>query len=185
MPPVQGTGKTPTNIANPNMPSTGKPSSVAGDKATPTKTTTPVAKKATPASAGAGADTDSAAQVAQSDPAKAIEKLETRTKAVNANNVARVANSQLTSNDEKLHPLVSLKTGKTLEKFPETSKDIQKLTRMLIAQLSLRVLVVSADMQVVINVDNMLSNLEADRAGNEAAKRERLRVQIGLKPNPA
>jgi len=86
-----------------------------------------VAKKATPAG---GADADSAAQVAQNDPAKAIEKLETKTKAVNANNVARVANSQLTSNDEKLHPLMSLKTGKTLDKFPDTSKDIQKLTRM-------------------------------------------------------
>ena len=123
MPPVQGTGKTPTNIANPNRPSPSKPSSVASDN----RGTTPVAKKATPAG---GADADSAAQVAQNDPAKAIEKLETKTKAVNANNVARVANSQLTSNDEKLHPLMSLKTGKTLDKFPDTSKDIQKLTRM-------------------------------------------------------
>lgn len=47
----------------------------------------------------------------------------------NANNIARVANSQLTSNDEKLHPLMSLKTGKPLEKFPATSKDIDKLSR--------------------------------------------------------
>lgn len=46
----------------------------------------------------------------------------------NANNVARVANSQLASNSEKLHPLVSLKTGKALDKFPETSKDIEKLS---------------------------------------------------------
>lgn len=37
----------------------------------------------------------------------------------------------------------------------------------------------------VINVDNMLSALEADRSGNEAAKREKLRLQIGLKPSPA
>jgi hypothetical protein len=38
---------------------------------------------------------------------------------------------------------------------------------------------------LVIQVDNMLLGLEADRAGNEAAKREKLRLQIGLKPNPA
>ena len=49
----------------------------------------------------------------------------------NANNIARVANSQLTSSDEKLHPLVSLKTGKPIEKFPGTSKEIEKLTCML------------------------------------------------------
>jgi len=38
---------------------------------------------------------------------------------------------------------------------------------------------------LVLQVDNMLLGLEADRAGNEAAKREKLRLQIGLKPNPA
>lgn len=103
MAPVQGTGKAP-NIANPNMPS-----------------------KA-PSVAGSAAPTESAAAVAKDDPAKAIEKLETRTKAVNANNVARVANSHLTSNDAKLNPLVSLKTGKPLDKFPESSAGIAKLT---------------------------------------------------------
>lgn len=41
------------------------------------------------------------------------------------------------------------------------------------------------DIFPVINVDNMLSALEADRSGNEAAKREKLRLQIGLKPSPA
>lgn len=46
----------------------------------------------------------------------------------NANNIARVANSQLTSNDEKLHPLLSLKTGKPVEKFPLTSAGIPKLS---------------------------------------------------------
>lgn len=106
MPPVQGTGKAP-NIANPNMPSTSKAPSVAGS----------------------AAPTESAAAVAKDDPVKAIEKLEIRTKAVNTNNVARVANSHLTSNDAKLHPLVSLRTGKPLDKFPEASKDIAKLTR--------------------------------------------------------
>jgi hypothetical protein len=38
---------------------------------------------------------------------------------------------------------------------------------------------------VVVNVDNMLNALDAERSGSEAAKREKLRVQIGLKPNPA
>ena len=179
MPPVQGTGKTPTNISNPNMPSNGK--------VAPSTGTTPVSKKATPSTAGpAETSTDSAASAAKDDPHKAIEKLETRTKAVNANNVARVANSQLTSNDEKLHALTSLKTGKVLEKFPETSKDIQKLTRKSRDSNGFALHRHNADkLNTVINIDNMLNNLEADRAGNEAAKRERLRVQIGLKPNPA
>lgn len=106
MPPVQGTGKAP-NIANPNMPTApSKAASVAGSVAA----------------------SESPAAIAKDDPVKAIEKLETRTKAINANNVARVANSHLTSNDAKLHPLVSLRTGNTLDKFPQTSKDIAKLT---------------------------------------------------------
>ena len=106
MPPVQGTGKAP-NIPNPNMPTApSKASSVAGS----------------------AAPSESPAAIAKDDPVKAIEKLETRTKAINANNVARVANSHLTSNDAKLHPLVSLRTGNTLDKFPQTSKDIAKLT---------------------------------------------------------
>jgi hypothetical protein len=40
-------------------------------------------------------------------------------------------------------------------------------------------------MSLVVNVDNMLNALDAERSGSEAMKRERLRVQIGLKPNPA
>ena len=107
MPPVQGTGKAP-NIANPNMP------------------TAPASKASSVA--GSVAASESPAAIAKDDPVKAIEKLETKTKAVNANNVARVANSHLTSNDAKLHPLVSLRTGNTLDKFPQTSKDIAKLT---------------------------------------------------------
>ena len=46
----------------------------------------------------------------------------------NANNVARVANSQLSTNDEKLQPMKSLKTGKSIEKFPATSAGIAKLS---------------------------------------------------------
>lgn len=114
MPPVQGTGKTP-NIANPNLPSASKKAPSVASSTTTTNQT-------------AAAAPESATTVAKEDPAKAIEKLETRTKAVNANNVARVANSQLTSSDEKLYPLVSLKTNKPLDKFPETSKDLGKLT---------------------------------------------------------
>lgn len=40
-------------------------------------------------------------------------------------------------------------------------------------------------LNIVIAVDAMLSALEADRDGNEMEKREKLRLQIGLKPNPA
>jgi len=107
MPSVQGTGKAP-NIANPNMPTS-----------TPSKASSV---------AGSVAPSESPATIAKDDPVKAIEKLETRTKAVNANNVARVANSHLTSSDAKLSPLVSLRTGNVLDKFPQTSKDIAKLT---------------------------------------------------------
>ncbi|KAG9593392.1 hypothetical protein KCU77_g17020, partial [Aureobasidium melanogenum] len=117
-------------------------------------TTTPIKQAKAPAAPGG-----------QKDPLHMIEKLETKTKAVNANNVARVANSQLVSADDKLHPLLSLKNGKKLEKFPDTPKALAKLS--------------------VITVDAMLSALEADRDGNEMEKREKLRLQIGLKPNPA
>jgi len=83
---------------------------------------------------------------------------------------------------------VSLRTGKPLEKFPETSAGIAKLTcksfwccvgigRCFNADLVFVFLVVS--------IDNMLNALDAERSGNEATKREKLRVQIGLKPNPA
>jgi hypothetical protein len=112
MPPVQGNGKTP-NIANPNLPTT---------------TTTGPSSKAPSSVAGSADPTESAAATAKDNPAKAIEKLETRTKAVNTNNVARVANSHLISSDAKLHPLVSLRTGKPLEKFPDTSAGLTKLT---------------------------------------------------------
>ncbi|KAI4744534.1 hypothetical protein E4T50_05105 [Aureobasidium sp. EXF-12298] len=118
------------------------------------QTTTPV-KQAKPAAAAG----------AEKDPVRMIEKLETKTKAVNANNVARVANSQLVNADDKLHPLLSLKNGRTLEKFPDTPKALAKLS--------------------VTVVDAMLSALEADREGNEMVKREKLRLQIGLKANPA
>lgn len=39
--------------------------------------------------------------------------------------------------------------------------------------------------RAVTTVDAILLALEADRTGKETEKRERLRVQIGLKPNPA
>ncbi|THY75433.1 hypothetical protein D6C87_07142 [Aureobasidium pullulans] len=116
----------------------------------------------------------------EKDPVRMIEKLETKTKAV-------VANSQLTNADEKLHPLLSLKNGRTLEKFPDTSKALAKLSGELISYSPylismLRLLIV---VDVVTVVDAMLSALEADRTGNEMEKREKLRLQIGLKPNPA
>ncbi|KAI4722963.1 hypothetical protein E4T48_00745 [Aureobasidium sp. EXF-10727] len=117
-------------------------------------TTTPIKQAKAPAAAGS-----------EKDPVRMIEKLDIKTKAVNANNVARVANSQLVSADDKLHPLLSLKNGRPLDKFPETPKALAKLS--------------------VTVVDAMLSALEADRDGNEMVKREKLRLQVGLKPNPA
>ncbi len=94
---------------------------------TPAKTPQKQAGQAAKSTASSAAPS-TAGSTKGDDASKALEKLEIKTKAVNANNVARVANSQLTSNDEKLHPLVSLKTGKAIEKFPGTSKDIEKLT---------------------------------------------------------
>ncbi|PNS16529.1 hypothetical protein CAC42_263 [Sphaceloma murrayae] len=127
--------------------------------------TTP-AKLSTPAKAPSKAPSiASTSATSKDDPVEALKKLETKTKTVNANNVARVANSQLVSADEKLYPLLSLKTGKAIDKFPATPKDIAKLS--------------------VTVVDAILNTLEADRTGKEDEKREKLRVQIGLKPNPA
>lgn len=109
------------------------------------------AKDAKAKSAAASKAPSAAPSVAGGDDsAKAIEALTLKTKAVyddlrpaqidnssadlgdcsNANNIARVANSQLTSSNEKLHPLVSLKNNKALDKFPETSKEIEKLSCM-------------------------------------------------------
>ncbi|KAK1018462.1 hypothetical protein LTR54_001348 [Friedmanniomyces endolithicus] len=143
---------------------------MSANDSTPAKTPAQMAKPYGTAAAAAASKAKKAEpaapeSAAQNDSTKAIEKLEIKTKAVNANNIARVANSQLTANDEKLLPLVSLKTGKPMEKFPATSKDIEKLG--------------------LTYVDAILNGLEADRAGNEAVKKERLRLQIGLKPNPA
>ncbi|RMX83891.1 hypothetical protein D0869_04976 [Hortaea werneckii] len=108
--------------------------------------------------------TEQAADIANDDTVKAIEKLETRIKAVNANSIARVANSQITDPEEKLHPVLSLKTGKPIEKFPPTPASISKLG--------------------LTQIDTLLNTLDADRSGNEEAKRERLRLQVGLKPKP-
>ncbi|KAI6858232.1 hypothetical protein KC343_g15971 [Hortaea werneckii] len=108
--------------------------------------------------------TEQAADIATDDTVKAIEKLETRIKAVNANSIARVANSQRTDPEEKLHPFLSLKTGKPIEKFPPTPASISKLG--------------------LTQIDTLLNALDADRSGNEDAKRERLRLQVGLKPKP-
>ncbi|KAI7285416.1 hypothetical protein KC345_g1739 [Hortaea werneckii] len=108
--------------------------------------------------------TEQATDIANDDTVKAIEKLETRIKAVNANSIARVANSQMTDPEEKLHPLLSLKTGKPIEKFPPTPASISKLG--------------------LTQIDTLLNTLDADRSGNEDAKRERLRLQVGLKPKP-
>jgi hypothetical protein len=102
----------------------------------------------------------------------------------NANNVARVANSQLVSADDKLHPLLSLKNGRTLEKFPDTPKALAKLSGQFVFNQVILVCHWFCSKTVTV-VDAMLSALEADRTGNEMEKREKLRLQIGLKANPA
>ncbi|CAD0112261.1 unnamed protein product, partial [Aureobasidium uvarum] len=101
-------------------------------------TTTPIKQAKAPAAAGS-----------EKDPVRMIEKLDIKTKAV-------VANSQLVSADDKLHPLLSLKNGRPLTSFRD-AKGVGEAERA----------------------------LEADRDGNEMMKREKLRLQIGLKPNPA
>ncbi|KAI5200326.1 hypothetical protein E4T39_05733 [Aureobasidium subglaciale] len=126
----------------------------------------------------------SAAAGSEKDPLRLIEKLEVKTKAVNANNVARVANSHLVSADDRLHPLLSLKNGRTLEKFPESPRALAKLSGCS-PQASSSVNLANLNPIVVTLVDAMLSALEADRNGHEMEKRERLRLQIGLRPNPA
>ncbi|TKA29561.1 hypothetical protein B0A50_03574 [Salinomyces thailandicus] len=100
------------------------------------------------------------ADLAKTDAAKAMEKLEARTKAV----VARAANSHISDPDERLHLLLSLKNGKPIDKFPATPAGIPKLG--------------------LTQIDAMLNALDADRTGNEEVKRERLRLQMGLKAKP-
>ena len=53
--------------------------------------------------------------------------------------VAPVANSQSTADQEKLHSLYPLKTGKPIEKVSKTSKDIAELGRMSIISRITRV----------------------------------------------
>ncbi|KAI7162632.1 hypothetical protein KC349_g1921 [Hortaea werneckii] len=154
---AQPSPKNATNGQQPSKPltpaQTAKPYGTAAKNAA-----SPVTKKAESNA------TEQAADIANDDTVKAIEKLETRIKAVNANSIARVANSQMTDPEEKLHPLLSLKTGKPIEKFPPSPASISKLG--------------------LTQIDTLLNTLEADRSGNEDAKRERLRLQIGLKPKP-
>lgn len=103
--------------------------------------------------------------------------------------------------DDKLHPLLSLKTGKPIDRFPETSKGIARLTGTFYTpnlhansmplppettiDMSKRNRKTDKDDGLVTTVDAILLALEADRSGKEEEKRARLRVQIGLKPDPA
>jgi len=137
-----------------------------------------VTQTTTPTKSPAAADS----HIPTKDHEKAIKDLETKVKAINTNNIARTANSHLVSADEKLHPLVSLKTGRAIDRFPETSKGLSKLSRMYIVHHKWKT---HADLSQVTLVDAMLNALEADRTGKEDEKRERLRVLVGLKPNPA
>ncbi|CAK4034074.1 Hypothetical predicted protein [Lecanosticta acicola] len=137
----------------------------------PNKTPTPKAVPRKPAAVPAAKKSaesltgDSAAATAIEDTVKAIEKLEAKLTAINTNSVARVANSHITSADEALTPMVSLKTSKPLDKFPDTPKDIAKLT--------------------LVQINDLLTHLDTGKTGSEVARRERLRTQMGLKASPA
>lgn len=174
-------------MSNPKSPkplATNNPTASNGSNFSGTKKAPPATAKQT--AAAPTADT-SAATTAENDVVKAVEKLEIRTKAVNSNSVARVANSWLNSNDERLHTLYSLKTGKPLEKFPPSSREISKLSCEFDPNVMGGLLVLSALLMTgaVPTVDLMLNNLDADRSGSEEAKKERLRMQLGLRPTPA
>ncbi|KAJ9639964.1 hypothetical protein H2201_006866 [Coniosporium apollinis] len=111
-----------------------------------------------------------------------LNRQENRTKAVNTNNIARIANSQLTSADEKLQPLYSLRTNRPLDHFPTTAKGISKLSGVFNYHLGPCVEVLNRDTDSML--DAMLLGLEAERTGNKEQKVERLRMHLGLKPNP-
>ncbi|KAF2140194.1 uncharacterized protein K452DRAFT_299580 [Aplosporella prunicola CBS 121167] len=128
---------------------------------TPKSTTSSTSK---PATTTAASKANSVASSKDSTELK-LEKLDTRLRATNHNNVARIANSHLVSADDHLHVLHSLKTNRPIERFPSTPKDIAKLTDTL--------------------VDAMLLALDADRMGTKESKAERLREHIGLRANPA
>lgn len=94
-----------------------------------------------------------------------------------------MANSHLNGPEEKLYPLLSLKTGKTVEKFPATPSALSKLG-CTYCDLDQQMLSQCSPTMTDAQVDTILNTLEADRSGSEEAKRERLRLQIGLKPRP-
>ena len=79
--------------------------------------------------------------------------------------------------------MLSLKTGKAIEKFPGTPAELAKLHCKFIS--GFHVYQASSDFRAVSIVDAILNALEAERTGTQVAKRERLRLQIGLAPNPA
>ncbi|KAL1303008.1 hypothetical protein AAFC00_003324 [Neodothiora populina] len=130
----------------------------------PIKKTTQTTTPPKPSSVSGTSSSSAAAAAAQSssdqDLHKVIDKLEAKIKAVNANSLSRTQNARLTSADDKLHPLLSLKTGRAIDRFPETPRGVGKLS--------------------VTLVDSTLLALEADRSGKEDEKRARLREQIGL-----
>ncbi|OCK82180.1 hypothetical protein K432DRAFT_403132 [Lepidopterella palustris CBS 459.81] len=100
----------------------------------------------------------------QDELAQRLEKLETRINAINVNNIARVASCRLRSAFDQLHVLHSLKTGRPIENYPTSPKEIAKLSDTL--------------------VDAMLLALEAEGTGTKEQKMERLRMQMGLTPKP-
>jgi len=93
-----------------------------------------------------------------------FDRLESRLKAVDANNLARLTNSMLVEADAELSPLRNTSTDEPIDGFPEKGRQIASLLGPAL--------------------NNILRALGADIQGSVDTKRKRLRVLIGLKASP-
>lgn len=94
-----------------------------------------------------------------------FERANLRMTTMDANTLARIANSLLVNSDHSLTPLRSLATGADIENFPATAQDLNSLS--------------SAD------VSRILLALGATPSGLAASRKQKLRVLVGLRLNPA
>ncbi|KZF24581.1 hypothetical protein L228DRAFT_266905 [Xylona heveae TC161] len=90
--------------------------------------------------------------------------MQLRIKTVDSNNISRLVNSQIVSNTTDLAPLCALQTGDPIEGFPQTPSEIARLSSQ--------------------QINSILRALEIDTAGTIDAKRQRLRLYLGLKAVP-
>ncbi|KAI9804793.1 MAG: hypothetical protein M1825_001161 [Sarcosagium campestre] len=82
----------------------------------------------------------------------------------NDNSLSRLANSQVTRPESNLLPLRSVINNEPIPQFPETSIELQRLRDTA--------------------VTNILRALGASTMGNAATRKQRLRLQCGLKEDP-